>query len=90
MPLLSTFSIYAPNLARGFYFSYKTSHADADGYALGQTCAVLQSLIAGIGTPETEQTITTSTPQGTEDEIAALEAAATAKNWKFEYVKVKK
>jgi len=90
MPLLSAFSIYAPNLARGFYFSHNTNHADADGYALGQTCAVLQALIAGIGTPETVQTITTSTPQGTEEEIAALEAAAAAKNWQFNYVKLKK
>ena len=90
MPILSAFSIYAPNLVSSFYFSYKTIHADAAGYALGQTCAVLQALIAGIGTPETEQTITTSTPQGTEDEISALEAAAAAKNWKFVYVKVKK
>lgn len=90
MGVLSKFSIYAPKLAHSFFFSYATNVKDTEGYALGQTCEVLQALIAGIGTPGTEQTITTSTPQGTEEEIAALEAAAAEKNWKFEYVKVPK
>lgn len=101
MPILAEFSIYAPKLTTSFYFSYATNHdTDGDGYVQGQTCAVLQSLIAGIGTapepdpnaepPIEQQTITTQYPQGTDDEIVALEAAAAAKNWQFVYNKTEK
>ena len=85
--LLKEFSIYAPNLVNSFSFSRKTASN------IGQTCAILQALIAGIGTPETEQTITTLTPSdgdvvqtvdGVEKtNLEILKDAAAAKNWKF-------
>ena len=78
MGLLASFYIYAPNLVTSFSFSRLTNSGK------GQTCAILQALIAGIGTPGTMQTITTITPRdGTDETIAALRATAAAKNWKF-------
>ena len=87
---LKTFSIYAPKLVTSFRF------ADASG-SKAQYCSVLQSLVAGIGTPpkidpETgqeigPQTITTRTPlDNTDENISALQAAAADKNWKFNFV----
>ncbi len=77
---LKTFSIYAPKLVTSFRF------ADASG-SKAQYCSVLQSLVAGIGTPDTEQTITTRTPIDNEPEnISALRTAASDKNWKFNFV----
>ena len=79
--LLKSFSIYAPKLVSSFNFSLQTLSGK------GQTCAILQALIAGIGTPDTLQTITTITPSdGTDETISALQAAAAAKNWQFEFV----
>lgn len=76
--LLKEFSIYAPKLVKSFAFSRNTASN------IGQTCAILQALIDGIGTPGTTQTITTLTPSdGTDETIAALRTSAAAKNWKF-------
>ena len=84
---LKTFSIYAPKLKKSFAFS-DVSDSKA------QYCSVLQSLVAGIGTPseidpetgqETgPQTITIKNPiDNTDENIAALRTAAAEKNWKF-------
>ncbi len=80
--LYRTFSFYAPKLTSSFYFSWKTPENR------GQTCATLKTLVAGIGTPETTQTIFTLPPQGGVEEIAELEAFALAKNWTFSYRKL--
>ena len=85
--LLASFYIYAPNLVTSFSFSRLTNSGK------GQTCAILQALIAGIGTPETLQTITTITPSDG-DEVQTVDGvektkkdilreAAATKNWKF-------
>ncbi len=79
--LLKSFSIHAPMLVKSFSFSMQTDSGS------GQTCAILHALVAGIGTPDTLQTITTITPSdGTDETISALQAAAAAKNWQFEFV----
>lgn len=89
--LLKSFSIYAPELKTSFTFSRATNQRNADGSTKGQTCAILQALIDGIGTPTTEQTITTVLPSDG-DEIAEgeektkkdkLREAAATKKWKF-------
>ena len=90
--LLNSFSIVAPKLVSSFVFSLDTGKKDeATNNPLGQNCEILQNLIAGIGTPDTLQTIATLPPRNGDDIVEGeartkfekLKAEAAAKNWKF-------
>lgn len=82
---ISSLSCYMPLVVNSFNFGRNVSDA-------AQTCAVLKSLVRGLGTPDSEQTITVyKTKDGNEIEdeatgqtkFEALQEFSALKNWTF-------